>query len=241
MATTGRGLKPLGGKAYTSIGHLPSSRLGPGDHMVTPGMARICELKPRDEFDRIIIQEKLDGSNVAVALIDGQVLALVRAGYLAQSSKYTQHQLFADWVRKREDIFRQILKEGERVCGEWLALAHSTKYDLTGLEPFAAFDIMYSIENKRGIPIEVRLPYDEFDARMGKLLLRPTLLHDGGPMLASEALKLHQTNRWPGDSIEGVVYRVERKGQVDFLAKYVVAGKEDGIYLDGEEVWNWRP
>ena len=34
--------KPLGRKAYGSIGHLPNSRLGPGDHAVPEGIARIC-------------------------------------------------------------------------------------------------------------------------------------------------------------------------------------------------------
>ena len=49
------------------------------------------------------------------------------------------------------------------------------------------------------------------------------------------------------DPIEGAGkggWRVEREGTVDFLAKYVRAGKVDGAYLpeiSGREVWNWRP
>jgi len=46
------------------------------------------------------------------------------------------------------------------------------------------------------------------------------------------------------DEAEGAVWRVERKGKVDFLGKYVRAGKIDGKYLPemtgGEAVWNWR-
>jgi hypothetical protein len=42
-----------------------------------------------------------------------------------------------------------------------------------------------------------------------------------------------------------VVYRVERKGRFDYLAKYVRPGKVDGKYLPelngGDAVWNWRP
>jgi hypothetical protein len=45
--------------------------------------------------------------------------------------------------------------------------------------------------------------------------------------------------------VEGAVWRVERKGKVDFLGKYVRPEKVDGCYLpeiSGEEaVWNWRP
>lgn len=36
------------------------------------------------------------------------------------------------------------------------------------------------------------------------------------------------------DKIEGAVWRVERKGVVDFLAKYVRHGKVDGKYIDQE-------
>ena len=63
--------KPLGAKAYGSICHLPGSRLGPGDHKLNEGQARILTQKVRDKHDVIFIQEKLDGSNVCVARIDG--------------------------------------------------------------------------------------------------------------------------------------------------------------------------
>lgn len=51
------------------------------------------------------------------------------------------------------------------------------------------------------------------------------------------------------DPVEGAVWRVERKGVVDFLCKYVRPDKVDGAYLPdversanpGETVWNWQP
>src|SRR3954451_14610433 len=119
--------KPLGIKAYGSICHLPGSRLGPGDHKLNPGQAKILTEKVRDKHDVIIVQEKLDGSNVAVArLDDGSVVALGRAGYPAISSKYEQHRLFAAWVYARLGQF-DFLQPGERLCGEWLAQAHGTR------------------------------------------------------------------------------------------------------------------
>ena len=62
--------KPLGHKSYGSIGHLPGSRQGRDDVGIDPGQARIVLEKTRDRHDRIIVQEKLDGSNVAVAIFD---------------------------------------------------------------------------------------------------------------------------------------------------------------------------
>ena len=81
-----RGAKPLSRKAYGHIGHLPGSRLGEGDHHVHEGQARICTLKARDKHDRIIVQEKVDGSCCAVAKIDGAIVPLIRAGYRAEQS-----------------------------------------------------------------------------------------------------------------------------------------------------------
>lgn len=228
--------KPLGRKAYGSIGHLPSSRLGPGDHSVNEGQCRICTLKTRDKHDRVIVTEKLDGSCVAVALIDGQLHALGRAGWPAQSSPYRQHQLFAAWVRHHEDRFRHVLHEGERIVGEWLAQAHGTIYRLNELEPFGVFDIMRD---------DQRLPFDEFVNRVDATFARPHVLSDGPALSVDAAMELHERHRWPCEETEGVVYRVERNGAVDFLAKFVKPSKVDGKYLpeiSGQAaIWDWQP
>ena len=134
-------MKPLAKKAYGSIPHLPGSRLGTGEYCITEGQAKIATECARDEHDRIIVQEKLDGSNVAVAKKEGKIIALNRAGYLASSSKYRQHIVFDAFVRMNELRFSELLNEGERVCGEWLMQAHGTIYKLSH-EPFVPFDII---------------------------------------------------------------------------------------------------
>src|SRR5438552_14984978 len=116
--------KPLGGRAYGHIPHLPGSRMGPGDHHCHQGQAQICTTRARDRYDLIIVQEKLDGSCVSVARIEGTIVPLTRAGYRAETSLYKQHHLFAHWVYENADRFLSILAEGERLCGEWLAQAH---------------------------------------------------------------------------------------------------------------------
>jgi hypothetical protein len=133
--------KPLGGKSYGHIAHLPGSRMGPGDHKCHEGQKHIATEKPRDRHDLVIVQEKLDGSNVAVARLDGMLFPLSRAGYLAGSSPYEQHWRFAEWVYANQDRFMLVLQNGERLCGEWLMQAHGTRYSLKH-EPFVAFDLM---------------------------------------------------------------------------------------------------
>ena len=93
----------------------------------------------------IIVQEKLDGSNVAIAKIDNKIVALTRAGYLATSSPFQQHHYFGRWVEENEKRFFELLREKERLSGEWLALAHGTRYELKH-EPFVAFDLINGAE-----------------------------------------------------------------------------------------------
>lgn len=232
-------MKPLGRKNYGSIGHLPNSRMGPADHSVHEGQHRICTIKARDRHDQIIVTEKVDGSNVGIARVGDQIHALGRAGYLAQTSKYEQHQLFAAWVRERESHWRGVLQDGQRLVGEWLAQAHGTLYALPQ-GPFVAFDLMTG---------EDRLPFDVLLALCREHdIAMPRLIHRGGPISVERAMELHGAGDHGADEPEGVVYRVERKGEFDFMAKWVRPDKIDGKYLPDVEVavtkvpiWNWRP
>jgi hypothetical protein len=192
----------------------------------------------RDRHDLVLVHEKLDGSNCAVALLQGTLVPLTRAGWPAQTSPYAQHHVFAQWVWAQEARFRQVLTEGERLCGEWLAQAHGTRYDLTGREPFVAFDLLHGA---------ARLPYAAFTAR------RPVLPHPGlylaghASCSIAQALALLGTYGAYGalDPIEGAVWRVERRGCVDFVCKYVRPEKGDDVYLPeltgGAALWNRAP
>lgn len=234
--------KPLGQKSYGSIPHLPGSRLGPGDYHISEGQARIATEKPRDRHDIIIVQEKLDGSNVAVAKIEGEILALSRAGYLAITSPYEQHHFFAKWVEENKSRFAALLEERERISGEWLAMAHGTRYELPH-EPFVAFDLITGTE---------RTVYSEFAARVTPLdFVVPSLLHIGSSSFSVESMikAICKSGHGALDEVEGAIWRVERRGKVDFLCKYVHHHKQDGKYFaeitGQEDVWNcdvsrWR-
>ena len=76
----------------------------------------------------------------------------------------------------------------------------------------------------------------------------PRLIHDGPPISVDAAMGMHGLGDHGADEPEGVVYRVERKGRFDFMAKWVRPDKVDGKYLPdvstsvvSEPVWNWRP
>lgn len=220
--------------------------MGPGDHKCHEGQKLIVCEKLRDKYDRVIVQEKLDGSNVSVALIDDSVVALSRAGYLADTSPYIQHHFFAAWVKQREERFRSALFPGERICGEWLLVAHGTKYDLPH-EPFVVFDIMRKKHE--------RLHFDDFIVRVSAgNFITPKVLSDGPPVDITTALSILGTYGHHGalEPVEGVVWRVERSilknkhignsgGRshvVDFLVKFVYPEKIDGKYLNEKTIYN---
>jgi hypothetical protein len=224
--------------------------MGPSDRSCHAGQARIATEKARDQWDEIIVQEKLDGSNVGVAKLGAQIIPMSRAGYRAETSPYKQHKAFADWVLKPENWkrFNECLTEGERLVGEWLMQAHGTRYELKH-EPFAALDLMVEHE---------RICYDKLTDRLQPYgFVTPHLVHRGAPISVEEVMSKLGEHGFHGavDEVEGAVWRVERrkptgrKGErkciVDFLVKYVRPDKEDGIYLSSvsgkEDVWNWKP
>lgn len=232
--------KPIGRKNYGSIPHLPGSRMGPGDHSCHNGQQRIATQKARDKHDVIIVTEKVDGSNVGIARVGDDIFALGRSGYLAQSSKHEQHQLFSYWVRQQEDRWRAVLEPGERLIGEWLAQAHGTRYSLPQ-GPFVAFDLMKG---------DKRMPFKQIHDRcLVSEVPMPKLLHIGSPISVEEAMELHGEGDHGCDEPEGAVWRVERNGHFDFMVKWVRPDKIDGKYLPdvsvsvspGVPLWNWRP
>lgn len=230
--------KPLGRKNYGTIPLLPNSRVTPADKHCHEGQERIATQKPRDRHDEIIIQEKLDGSNVGAVLFNGEILAITRAGYLAETSPYEQHWHWGNWVKANETRFRAVLNEGERICGEWLMQAHGTRYCLIH-EPFVAFDIMQDAD---------RIPFAEFSSRIKRgYFVEPYLIHQGLPLSVVAVLERLGTYGHHGaiDEVEGAVWRVQYRGKVDFLVKYLKPYKEDGIYLpekSGKDpIWNWYP
>lgn len=222
--------KLLNQKCYGSIPHIPGSRLGPGEHTINDGQARICleEVKHKDQ--KVYVTEKLDGSNVCVANVEGQIVPMIHAGYRAVTSRWPMHHEFHEWAMRREEMFKIMLEPGERVAGEWLEVAHGTRY-LLPHEPFVAFDIMR-------VPHE-RASHEELVDRASRYgLVTPAVLSRGDPLsLAGAEGRLGQFGfHGAQEPCEGAVWRVERAGEFQFMAKYVMPSKVDSKYLQNDQV-----
>lgn len=227
---------PLGRRAYFKIPHLPGSRTGRSDKHAPAPLSRRCLVEALPG-DTVLVQEKLDGSCVAVARLGGELLALGREGKLASRSRNPGRQLFARWVDSHREALRPLLEDGEWMVGEWLALAHGTRYALNH-EPFVPFDLFDAAG--------AALTLDGLEARLGqnRLLRTPQLIHRGGAIGTAEVLRRLDAGGGHGaDSVEGAVWRLERAGQVVARAKYVRLDKVDGHLLpenSGQDaVWNW--
>ena len=226
-------MKPLNRKNYGSIPHLSNSKLGEKDIFITEGQEQILTIKKRDKHDTILVFEKYDGSNVGVAKKDGKIFALTRSGYLASTSPYKQHHEFSKWVGLRSDMFDKLLNDGERIIGEWLFQAHGLIYNIQN-DPIVFFD--YFNENNERQP---------FEALEQMKLPLPRLLHKGDAISVDQlipVLNLKTDSIWSEEAPEGMVYRVERKGNVDFLAKWVRQDFEAGKYCiekkEKDLIWN---
>ncbi len=221
-------MKPLNRKNYGSIPHLSTSKLGTGDHYITEGQERILTKQAR-KGDVIYVTIKYDGSNVGVTKINGQLVAITRAGYTAESSQYTHHHDFAKWATTKQVELHALLNEGERAVFEWMGTAHGILYAIMDM---AVLIDMFDANNNR-------LSFEEIFDRIDRLndpFLIPEILHIGeaiAPEMFSLKLKSKLPFIWPidGEEHEGVIYRVERNGKFDFMAKWVRKDFEAGYYL----------
>lgn len=244
--------KKIKGRNYGSIPHLSTSKVGEHDKYVHEGQERIILNGGRDKHDRITVTLKLDGTNVGVAKINGEIVALQRKGYACESSPYRQHHEFSKWVKANNERFDKLLHEGDRIAGEWLWQASGIKYKIVG-EPFFAFDYFpYYGEGKERMSRAAMVEHLDVN---GPWVRRAPLLYDSRSQQGDRAglasfkglLKTHQlrglldhVTPWDDsreipwhEEHEGLIFRVERKGKFDFLAKWVRQDYQPGRYLNG--------
>jgi len=216
---------------YGSIPHLSTSKMSQqADKKIAIGQEEILTKKARDWKDMIVLTEKVDGSNVGIVKHNGALTPISRAGYDAEASPYVMHHLFSKYVAHNSRLFNW-MPEGWRTCGEWCLMAHGTLMDISEDSPFVAFDIFNQL-NKR-------IPFMDFFGICNRHGIQTVpILHIGQPISIKNAVNLLGKGHYgKPEKPEGCVWRCERDGRVDFLAKWVRSDKEDGKYLDSCK-WN---
>lgn len=208
--------KFLTGKNYGSIPHLLGSKLGQHDKFITQGQNDIATKKARDWKDTIWVTEKIDGSNVGVVKQKDEVYAVTRSGYLCSESKFkTHHNFLNGFFHLFKNDLRQILNNGERMAFEFVDTKNpcSIEYEFNKVYLLDYFDL----NNKRR-------PFLDLIWLSGLLNIDiPRIIHAGQPIDVKRLIKqeyaLHSL--YTNEQAEGMVYRVERNGEFDFMAKWV--------------------
>jgi RNA ligase len=225
------------GRIYPRIPHLPGSKMTATDQKAEVWQIRACCKRLRSAEDRVVVQEKLDGSCMAVAKAHGEIIPLARSGNRAATSRYLQHRVVHKWAYQNLERFDSLLNENEICFGEWLMQAHGTRYNLSH-EPFVLFDLKSN---------DSFLTCDALQERAAAFLfVTPRIIHEGSPLAVEDAVRLLKySGHGAIDTVEGAIWRVERDGHVDVLAKYVFPEKKIGCFLSelpGQKpVWNWEP
>ena len=120
---------------YPRTAHIRGSRKQPGDEDLDDIAFRAIW------GDFLIIEEKIDGSNVGISFDEYQVLSLQSRGHtLTGGYRERQFSLFKAWAVTKGEVLWKILGNQFIMYGEWMYAKHTSFYD-TLPHFFLEFDI----------------------------------------------------------------------------------------------------
>lgn len=213
-------------RKYPRTPHLSGSRLQPGDDDL-PVIAR-------DLLGgvRLVIEEKLDGSNSGISFDEHGALLLQSRGHiLTGGPRERQFDLFKRWANRHSGALYETLGTRYTLYGEWLYARHTIPYDRLP-HYFLEFDIL---DRETG---------DFLDTPRRHAMLR------GGPVQSVPVLGCDTADRleeYVGQSryssserMEGLYLKHEEQGRVVARYKYVRPGFLQAVADSGSH-WMDRP
>ena len=180
-----------------------------------------------DEFiadESLVVEEKLDGTNVGIHFNDAGELILQSRGHLITDGMHPQYDLFKQWAVCKHPVLERMLGTDFIMFGEWVYARHSIAYrKLTHF--FYEFDIWQKSE-QRFLDLESRLRMLE-----GTGIETVPVVHRGqlrqkqlqeliGPSQFDSQFDNPLTNQ-TDNLMEGLYLRTESEGAVTARAKFV--------------------
>ncbi len=110
-------------KKYPRTPHIEGSNLQPGDY----DLSQIPFTYLKNKY--LVIEEKVDGSNVGISFENGKLLLQNRSHYLQGGYKEKQYDLFKVWVNTYVDDFYNVIGDRYIIYGEWMYAKHNIYYD----------------------------------------------------------------------------------------------------------------
>lgn len=172
----------------------------------------------------LIVEEKLDGTNVGLHFTSAGRIVLQCRGHLITQGMHLQYDLFKQWAAVKRAILEERLEDRFILFGEWVYARHSIHYRRLP-HYFFEFDI-YDKEAGAFLSLERRLALLE-----GARIRTVPVLHAGasdrghleeliGPSLFDGRFEDPLTHR-TDDLMEGLYLRTEADGVVTGRAKFV--------------------
>jgi len=174
--------------------------------------------------ESLIIEEKIDGTNVGIHFLDSGEMVLQCRGHLITAGMHPQYDLFKQWTAVKRHVLEAMLEDRYILFGEWVYARHSVHYrKLTHY--FFEFDI-YDKRQRVFLDLESRLSLLE-----GTGIQTVPVVHTGKvnrddleALIGPSAFDSHFNNpitMRPDNLMEGLYLRTEADGVVTGRAKFV--------------------
>lgn len=174
--------------------------------------------------ESLIVEEKIDGTNVGIHFSEAGEMVLQCRGHLITEGMHPQYDLFKQWAIVKRHALEEPLQNRYILFGEWVYARHSIHYrKLTHY--FFEFDI-YDKEQATFLDLERRM-----SLLAGTGIQTVPVVHTGavdrddledliGPSQFDSRFEHPTTNR-PDNLMEGLYLRTEADGDVTGRAKFV--------------------
>lgn len=173
--------------------------------------------------ESLIVEEKIDGTNVGIHFADGD-LALQCRGHQITEGMHPQYDLFKQWTMVKREVLESILGDRFIMYGEWMVARHSIHYRQLP-HYFFEFDI-YDKSSQSFLPLKTRADMlDGSGIRTVPVLHRGVLKkEDLESLIGASAFGSAFENPLTGrtdDRMEGLYFRTENETGVTGRAKFV--------------------
>ena len=174
--------------------------------------------------ESLVVEEKLDGTNVGIHFSDDGKLVLQCRGHLITEGMHPQYDLFKQWAATKQHVFAEFLQRRYIMFGEWLYAKHNIHYQRLP-HYFLSFDIY---DKHKAVFLSHERRAD---------IIRDTAIHTvpvlhAGPATLDQLEKLIDTSQFSGQFehsstnrieqlMEGLYLRIEAGGAVTGRAKFV--------------------
>jgi atypical dual specificity phosphatase len=160
------------------------------------------------------VEEKMDGANVGISIVDGQLAVQNRSHYVNEETS-EQFKPLKAWLQAHSDELWTILQPSWVLYGEWLHLKHSIHYTRLP-DRFMLYDIW---DGGRGVFLDAAA----IDALVaGTTLVRTRVMFQGPTTLKDlVALASSAPSAFYDGPVEGVYVRAEKDGAVTHRGKIV--------------------